>query len=99
MPCIVIEGEDFPRQTIVLDKPLRIGRRDDNDLVIPSALISRCHVRIEPTEHGWAMVDAGSTSGFYVNDERGGASRLLVEGDVFQLAQVRIWFYLKEPPY
>ena len=97
MPYIVVEGEDFPRQTIPLDKPLRIGRRADNDLVINSAMISRYHVRIEPTEDGWAMIDIGSASGFYVNNERGGASRRMVEGDVFQVGHVRIRFYLNEP--
>lgn len=97
MPYIVVEGEDFPRQTIQLDKPLRIGRRADNDIVIDGMMISRYHVRLEPTERGWVMIDNGSTSGFWVNNERGGASRLMTEGDVFQVGHVRIRFYQNEP--
>lgn len=97
MPWIVIEGEDFPRQTILLDKPLRIGRHDDNDLVIQSVRMSRRHVRIENVDGSWKIFDNGSTSGFYVNDELGGASRALVEGDVIRVGPVRIWFYLNEP--
>lgn len=97
MPWIVIEGEDFPRQTIRLDKPLRIGRHDDNDLVIQSVRMSRRHVRIENVDGSWKIFDNGSTSGFYINDERGGASRELAEGDVIQFGHVRMRFYLNEP--
>ncbi len=98
MAWIVVEGQDCPRQTIALDKPFRIGRVDDNDLVIRSAMISRHHVRFEPTAQGWQVVDAGSTSGFYIRDERGGASRVLADGDMIQIGQVWIRFYQQEPP-
>jgi len=46
---------------------LRIGRADDNDIVIPAPQVSGYHAVLEPTESGWLLTDVGSLNGTYVN--------------------------------
>jgi Protein of unknown function (DUF3662)/FHA domain len=53
----------------LVDRPMRVGRADDNDLVLPDAGVSRRHARLEPddTGRGWRVVDLQSTNGTWVN--------------------------------
>ena len=50
--------------------PFRIGRQDDNDLVIRDSRASRRHAWIVADGDGYAVEDLGSTHGTYVNGER-----------------------------
>jgi diguanylate cyclase (GGDEF)-like protein len=53
---------------IELDRlPLRIGREDDNELVIEEECVSRRHARIEQREGRIVLMDAGSTNGTLLN--------------------------------
>ncbi|RKY12857.1 MAG: sigma-54-dependent Fis family transcriptional regulator [Planctomycetota bacterium] len=49
---------------------LRVGRAEDNDLVISGAEVSRYHLRIEYAGGVWEAVDLGSRNGTYVNERR-----------------------------
>lgn len=57
-------------EQIFLDQPvLRIGRRDDNDLVIADPSVSGSHCEIEKNASGYVLRDLGSTNGTRVNGE------------------------------
>ena len=56
---------------------LRIGRADDNDLVLRDGRISRAHARIVEADGGFAVEDLGSSNGTYVDGKRVRRARLL----------------------
>ena len=60
---------------------IRIGRANDNDIVIPEVLASRHHATLIPSPAGTEIRDAHSVNGTFVNGVRVG-SAVLTEGDV-----------------
>ncbi len=54
----------FEDETII-----RIGRADDNHVLIYSAVVSRHHVEVRRVEEGWEIVNLGA-NGTYVDGER-----------------------------
>jgi pSer/pThr/pTyr-binding forkhead associated (FHA) protein len=91
----VHEPEREP-QIVSLKPSLRIGRREDNDIVIADATISRWHIRFEHSEQGWHVFDNGSTSGIYINDMRCMDGQLLVEGDAIRIGGFLLTFCVKD---
>ena len=70
---LVVISEGRPTQVVALSAALRIGRADDNELVLKSGkvAVSRQHARIERVENGmYRVMDLGSTNGTYLGDER-----------------------------
>lgn len=67
---------------------LTIGRTSENDICIPSKLISRCHARVLVGPTGVIIEDANSTNGCYVNGEQV-RQRLLHDGDLLELGDMR----------
>jgi chromosome segregation ATPase len=67
---------------------LTLGRTSDNDIVIPSKLVSRCHARLLVGPTGVIVEDANSTNGCYVNGELV-RQHLLHDGDVLELGDLR----------
>jgi ABC transport system ATP-binding/permease protein len=49
---------------------LRIGRGQDNDLVLDDILVSRHHAELRPDGSGFSIVDLGSHNGTYVDGAR-----------------------------
>ena len=74
---------------ILLDRPvLTIGRTADNDVCIPSKLISRRHARLLSSANGVVIEDAGSTNGCFVNGIEV-TQHLMQDGDVLELGDLR----------
>jgi hypothetical protein len=63
----------------------RVGRADENDVVIDSPLVSRRHARIERAGGAYRVFDHGSTHGTYVNGRRVEDAPLRI-GDVVRFA-------------
>ena len=63
-------------------KGLRIGRMDDNDLVVDDVKVSRYHAHIVDVGTGFAINDLRSTNGTTVGSERVLGSRVLHHQDV-----------------
>jgi hypothetical protein len=57
-------------QVSLVSSPVRVGRADDNDLVLADPEVSRHHARLELDAQGWRAVDLGSTNGTWVNGVR-----------------------------
>ena len=51
-------------------RPLTIGRRPDNDVVIDNLSVSGCHARIEDCGDGFVVVDLQSKNGIFLNGEK-----------------------------
>lgn len=73
------------------EDPVRLGRADDNDVVLLESGASRHHARIEPLEDGYEVVDLGSSGGLTVGGETVDRKRL-VDGDEIVIASTRIEF-------
>ena len=57
--------------TRVLDRALRIGRADDNDVVIDDLQVSRRHAELRDLGGGrFQLTDTGSSNGTFVNGQR-----------------------------
>ncbi|AUC60969.1 serine/threonine protein kinase [Cyanobacterium sp. HL-69] len=65
-------------------KVIRIGRANDNDVVLYSAVVSRHHLEIRPRNDDWALVSLGS-NGTFVNGRK--INKVLVkDGMIIRLA-------------
>ena len=62
---------------VALRDGLRIGRADDNDLVLRDGRVSRAHARIVEADGGFAVEDLGSSNGTYVDGQLARRARLV----------------------
>src|SRR6478752_3150285 len=83
-------GESLP----VPGRGLRLGRMDDNDLVVTGEKVSRYHAVVAETANGFTVTDLRSTNGTHVNDERVVDSHLLHDGDRIRVGGTEIVFLL-----
>ncbi|MBL8270470.1 FHA domain-containing protein [Steroidobacter sp.] len=67
---------------------LSVGRTSENDICIPSKMVSRCHARLLVGPTGVIIEDVKSTNGCYVNGEHV-RKYLLQDGDVLELGDMR----------
>jgi len=59
---MLLDGTD--RRSLVLDhSPFRIGRKSDNDLMLPDTRVSRAHAEIVLEQGAHFLVDLGSKHG------------------------------------
>ncbi|WP_163771730.1 FHA domain-containing protein [Mycobacterium simiae] len=70
---------------------IRIGRANDNDIVIPEVLASRHHATLIPTPAGTEIQDNRSINGTFVNGARVD-SALLKDGDVVTIGNIDLVF-------
>lgn len=70
---------------------IKIGRANDNDIVIPEVLASRHHATLIPTSHGTEIHDNRSINGTFVNGSRVD-SAVLHEGDVVTIGNIDLLF-------
>jgi hypothetical protein len=83
---LIVEGKrHFP-----LDRPIiRVGRRQDNDLILSDPHVSRVHAEIRLLAGRYVLVDMGSTAGTFVNG-RQVKQHILDPGDVISIAVVQL---------
>ncbi len=65
-------------------KPLRVGRRSDNDLVVMAPGVAPYHARIEPFGSGHRIVDLENTTGLAFRGNRV-RSHVFTDGDVVRI--------------
>ncbi len=84
----LLPAGDRNRAEIRVAAGARIGRAEDNEVVIPHPEVSRYHARIELDGTAWRVVDLQSTNGTWVN-----GGRILVSvvhpGDVLDFGSAR----------
>jgi ABC transport system ATP-binding/permease protein len=82
-----------PGRTAVESMPgaIKIGRANDNDIVIPEVLASRHHATLIPTPQGTEIHDNRSINGTFVNGARVD-SAMLHDGDVVTIGNIDLVF-------
>ena len=75
-------------------KLITVGRTSENDVCIPSKLISRHHARLMVGPGGVTIEDAGSTNGCFVNGQQV-QQHVMHEGDVLELGDLRYRLHLR----
>jgi chromosome segregation ATPase len=84
-----LEPIDRAEEPILLNgRTFTVGRTEDNDICIPSHLVSRHHARLLVGPTGVIIEDSASTNGCFVNGEQV-RQRLLHDGDVLELGDMR----------
>ena len=79
------------REFALTEPRATIGRNAACDFVLDDDTVSRLHARVERTDGGVALTDAGSSNGLRVNGERT-TYRLLVAGDVIHVGDCVLRF-------
>lgn len=88
-PDRVLEPVDHDADIVVLNKKtMTIGRTSDNDICIPSKLVSRNHARLLVGPNAVIVEDAGSTNGCLVNGARV-KQHVIREGDVLSIGDLK----------
>jgi pSer/pThr/pTyr-binding forkhead associated (FHA) protein len=73
-------------EIFTLTKPVtNIGRRDDNDIIIPDQKVSRQHAQIRWAHQHYMIFDLDSTGGTFVNNQKI-CQATLASGDVISFA-------------
>jgi len=71
------DRRDFP----LARRAIKIGRKDDCDIRVPLAEVSRYHAQVTVTEKGASVKDLGSANGTFLNNKRIKAETKLSPGD------------------
>jgi FHA domain len=72
------------------------GRHPSSDILLDDITVSRRHAEIHCLDHGYRIVDVGSTNGTYVN-RRLVDSYVLAPGDQIQIGKFSMQFVTSRP--
>ena len=76
----------------LLEEVTTIGRTPSNAIVLPDGSVSSNHARVIRGPEGFAIEDAGSRNGTYVNSEKVTGKRALADGDTVRFGKVLLTF-------
>jgi ABC transport system ATP-binding/permease protein len=89
---VVVSSELKGQEFSCLRTEMRVGRTDDNDIVIDHRSLSRTHAKIVREDNGeWRVIDMQSANGMTVNGESY-AQATLNAGDIIELGHVKLRF-------
>jgi DNA-binding SARP family transcriptional activator len=83
-------GRRYPLRAVAT----RIGRLDDNDIVLSSALVSRHHAAVIDTGTSYVLSDLRSANGIDVQHTRVRGSATLTDGDLIRICDYTFTFRL-----
>jgi pSer/pThr/pTyr-binding forkhead associated (FHA) protein len=95
---LMIRGGPNSGMTVPLStRPVTLGRRSDNDIVVDASTVSRRHDLIMETPSGFALRDLNTTNGTFVNQEDiGRKEHTLQHGDSIRLAGSEIAYVFRQ---
>lgn len=89
---LIVLSSSAKGKKLDLNRPVtRIGKKEDNDLVLDEKTVSRNHVEIVQAEDSYMLKDLNSTNGTFINDIRV-KEAYLSPGDVIRIGTVRVEF-------
>jgi hypothetical protein len=86
---LVVGDNRYPLGT----KPVRIGRKSDNDIVLDDDSVSQYHAEIVRRENSFVVLDRGSSNKVLISG-RPVSRETLHDGDVIVLGEIRLRFEL-----
>ena len=94
MARLIVTLPDGTHTTFEIKKPvLKLGRGDQNDLVLPDGSVSRFHAEVKQNQLGAiSIVDKGSTNGIIVDGKRITCETFLADGAQIQVGLFGIKF-------
>jgi transcriptional regulator with GAF, ATPase, and Fis domain len=87
----VLSGPDEKKKFDLNRKSTRIGKKEDNDVMLMDNTVSRHHVEIEQTADSYLLKDMNSTNGTYINGLKV-KEAYLSPGDVIKIGSSEIEF-------
>jgi transcriptional regulator with GAF, ATPase, and Fis domain len=88
---VILDGPNKGKKIDLNRTTTKIGKKENNDLVLDEKTVSRNHLEILQTEDSYLLKDLNSTNGTYINDIRV-KEAYLTPGDVIRLGNARIEF-------
>lgn len=89
MLVLKLGNEVLGKYPIEKGQTLTLGRKQGNDIVVETLIVSGTHAKIEFLEEGFLVTDLRSKNGTYVNGERV-ASQWLKNGDVITVGKHKL---------
>jgi hypothetical protein len=87
----ILDGDRAGEVLAVGDRPVRIGRKPGNDLVLPDEKTSGVHAEVVPEGDRHVLRDLGSTNGTFLDGKRV-TEIVLTPGDVVTIGRLRVQF-------
>lgn len=87
--CADSDGSVFTNYWIDQLCEIRIGRTEDNDLVVPNRFVSKNHAVISRNRNEWSIRDLGSSNGTFVNGIKTNSQELRT-GDIVSIMSLQI---------
>jgi phosphatidylserine/phosphatidylglycerophosphate/cardiolipin synthase-like enzyme len=85
---VLISRTDALRRHSLREGISTVGRADESDVVIPDALVSRHHARINVAAGRYSITDLDSSNGTFVNGQRVVGTQDIAPGDILSFAEV-----------
>lgn len=97
MPILTLKlnGKTLQTFPVVPERNIRIGRREDNDIMIQDSAVSGIHAEIESEGNSYYLTDFNSRNGTFVNKELV-ISRQLKDGDIVSIGNHSLEFSYEE---
>jgi len=89
---VVKRGPNAGSKFVLDSEVIRAGRHPDSEIFLDDITVSRRHAEIVRTADGYAVRDAGSLNGTYLNRERIDEAPL-ANGDELQIGKFRLVFF------
>lgn len=90
--CLIVvyhpEKEQQGKRVELTSGVVRIGRDEDNELVLLDEGVSRRHARVERSGDSWLVMDVGSRNGSLLNGQPLSGVKRLKNGDMLKLGSV-----------
>ena len=89
---VVVRGPNLGARFLLNSEKISVGRKPKCDIFLDDVTVSRKHANFVREGNGYAVRDAGSLNGTYVNRERVESAQLTT-GDSVQIGKYRMVYY------
>ncbi len=96
---LLVDGGEYGGNLFdLIDKNISVGRGPDNTIVLEIQGVSRCHFKLSLKSEGWALEDANSRNGTYLNNNKVEKPVILKKGDIIKISNLALKFLPQGDP-